>query len=199
MDTQQRKRIIDKHRDSLTRHGYHPKALYWSSREIQEARFRVLTGIGIESGDSVLDVGCGFGDFKSWSEAQGKALKYTGIDLSPDLLAEAKKRHADAAFFVGDLFDMTLADQSFNWVILSGTLNEELYDEGAYAREVIERMYGLCRNGVAFNLLDGRHFKAHDLRSCIPDEVLAFCRNLCPGSTLHDDYLDNDFTIWMPK
>jgi len=54
---EQRKRIVDRHRDSLSRHGYHPNALYWSSREIQEIRFEVLAGIGIGNGDSVLDVG----------------------------------------------------------------------------------------------------------------------------------------------
>lgn len=133
MKKEQRKRIIDKHRDSLTRYGYHPNALYWSSRDIQEIRFKELAKIGIEAGDSVLDVGCGFGDFKSWSEAQGRALDYTGIDLSPDLLAEATARHPNGSFFTGDLFDMLCADHSFDWVVLSGALNEELHDGGAYA------------------------------------------------------------------
>ncbi|MFQ5581762.1 MAG: class I SAM-dependent methyltransferase [Mariprofundaceae bacterium] len=199
MDEKQRQRIIDKHRDSLTRYGYSPHALYWSSREIQEIRFQALAEVGIEAGDSVLDVGCGFGDFKAWSEAQGRALDYTGIDLSPDLLAEAKKHHSDGEFFAGDLFDMTFADQGFDWVVLSGALNEQLHDAGAYARRVIERMYVLCRKGVAFNLLDARHRKAHDLQSYLPDKMLNWCHHLCPNCTLRDDYLDNDFTIYMHR
>ncbi len=62
MNKQQRQRIINRHKDSMLRHGYHPNALYWSTKEMQELRFKVLADIGIQSGDSVLDVGCGFGD-----------------------------------------------------------------------------------------------------------------------------------------
>ncbi len=199
MKKEQRKRIVDRHRDSLTRHGYHPNALYWSSREIQEIRFEVLAGIGITVGGSVLDVGCGFGDFKDWFEKQGRELDYTGIDLSPDLLAEARKRHPDAAFMEGDLFDMGFRQASFDWVVLSGALNEQLHDDSAYAFLVIGQMYRLCRKGMAFNMLDARYLVAHDLHSQDPAHVLDVCRQLCPDCELHDDYLKNDFTIHMKK
>jgi len=199
MDDRQRKRIIDKHRDSLTRFGYHPNALYWSGRGIQELRFRVLADVGIQAGDSVLDVGCGFGDFKGWSDSSACPVDYTGIDLSPDLLMQAEQRHPDAAFYAGDLFDMDFADDSFDWVILSGALNEQLHDDSAYAFRVITRMYKLCRKGVAFNMLDARHLVAHDLHSQMPEVVLTFCRGICPDCTLLDDYLKNDFSIHMLK
>ncbi|MFQ5355728.1 MAG: class I SAM-dependent methyltransferase [Mariprofundaceae bacterium] len=199
MNKEQRQRIINRHRDSLTRHGQHPNALYWSSREVQEIRFRVLGEIGIESGDSVLDVGCGFGDFMDWSTARGIVLDYTGIDLSPDLLAEARKQHPATPFFDGDLFDMDFADQSFDWVLLSGALNEQLHDDGAYARKVIERMYALCGRGVAFNLLDGRKIRAHDLQSYHPNKMLEYCAKLCADCMLRDGYIDNDFTVYLRK
>jgi SAM-dependent methyltransferase len=199
MKKEQRKRIVDRHRDSLTRYGYHPNALYWSSREIQEIRFSILAGIGIESGESVLDVGCGFGDFKGWFEKQHGVLKYTGIDLSPDLLAEARLQHSDAEFFEGDLFDMTFTDQSFDWAILSGALNEPLHDKGSYAHRTVARMFELCRRGVAFNLLDARHLRAPDLQSHQPEEVLSYCRSLSPDCTLRDDYLKNDFSIYIRR
>lgn len=199
MRKEQRKRIVDRHRDSLTRYGYHPNALYWSSREIQEIRFSILAEIGIESGESVLDVGCGFGDFKGWFEKQRGVLEYTGIDLSPDLLAEARLLHPDAEFFEGDLFDMTFANQSFDWIILSGALNEPLHDEGSYAHRTVARMFELCRRGVAFNLLDIRYLRASDLQSHQPEEVLSYCRSLSPDCTLRDDYLKNDFSIYIRR
>lgn len=198
MKPEQRKRIVDRHRDSLTRHGYHPRALYWSSREIQEVRFEVLAGIGIQSGDSLLDVGCGFGDFKRWFERLGGDVVYTGLDLSPDLLAEAQHRHPDASFVSGDIFDLE-AGIRFDWVILSGALNEQLHDDGEYARRVIVRMYALCRKGAAFNLLDARHVNAHDLQSFMPDQMLTWCRALCPHCELRDGYLPDDFSLYMRR
>jgi SAM-dependent methyltransferase len=199
MKKEQRKRIVDRHRDSLTRHGYHPKALYWSSREIQEIRFRVLAEIGIKSGDSVLDVGCGFADFKDWMMGLGRGINYTGVDLSPDLIRVAQEKHPDATLFCGELSDFDFAFESFDWVVLSGALNEQLYDEGAYARRVISSMFDLCRNGVAFNLLDARHLNTHDLQSFYPDEITRYCNGLSHHLKLIDDYLDNDFTIYMRR
>ena len=199
MNQQQRQRIIDKHRDSLTRYGYHPHALYWSGRDIQEIRFTVLADIGIADGDSVLDVGCGFGDFKAWGEKQTLSLAYTGIDLSPDLLKKAQEHHPDAEFLAGDLFDMKLENNSFDWVILSGALNEQLHDDSSYAKSVIKCMYELCRKGVAFNMLDARFLNAYDLHSQTPEYILAYCQSLCPDSALNDDYLKNDFSIYMRR
>ena len=199
MNEKQRQRIIDKHRDSLTRYGHHPHALYWSGRDIQELRFQVLSRIGIRDGDSVLDVGCGFGDFKAWAAGQGMDLSYTGVDLSPDLLEKARGYHPHAVFAQGDIFDLDAAEQSYDWVILSGALNEQLHDGSAYAKSVTKRMYALCRKGVAFNMLDARHIQAHDLHSQQPDHMLAYCQVLCPDCTLKDDYLKNDFTVYMRR
>ncbi|MDX8405177.1 MAG: class I SAM-dependent methyltransferase [Mariprofundus sp.] len=199
MKKEQRKRIVDRHRDSLTRHGYHPNALYWSSRDIQEIRFDVLANIGIKSGDSVLDVGCGFGDFKRWFEGQGKQLEFTGIDLSPDLIRVAQEKHPHATLLCGELSDFELEQESFDWVILSGAMNEQLHDDGAYARNMIACMYALSRKGLAFNMLDARYLNAHDLQSVDPCQMLDYCRSLCPLAGLHDDYLANDFTIYMPR
>jgi len=199
MQKEQRKRIIDKHRDSLTRYGHHANALYWSSREIQEIRFRVLAEIGIESGDSLLDVGCGFGDLKRWFDAQEMLVDFTGIDLSPDLIRIAQEIHPNSTLLCGELDDFDFKPQSFDWVVLSGALNEQLHDNGAYARRTIARMFELCRNGLAFNLLDARSLSAHDLQTHQPQDMLDYCQGLCANVRLIDDYLDNDFTIYMRK
>jgi len=197
MKKEQRKRIVDRHRDSLIRYGYHPNALYWSNRDIQEIRFQTLADIGIASGDSVLDVGCGFADFKCWLSEQGKAVQFTGIDLSPDLIQVARQRHPDAELLCGELSDFDFAPMSFDWVLLSGAMNEQLYDEGDYARRQVVAMFQLCRKGCAFNMLDARHIKAHDLQSVDPRVMFDYCHNMCAHTELHDRYLANDFTIYM--
>jgi Methyltransferase domain len=196
----QRRRIVDRHRDSLIRFGRSPNALYWSSREIQELRFRILCDIGIEAGDSLLDVGCGFADLKSWIERWRCPVRYTGIDLSPDILAVAAQEQPDARFVCGDIFDLLAQPASYDWVMLSGALNEALTDGGNYARAVIARMFHLARKGVAFNLLNARRaLFAFGLQRFDPGEMLAYCRSLARDCVLRDGYLDNDFTIWMRK
>ena len=202
MDARQRQFLIDAHRDSLHKHGYSPMTLFWESRGLQWVRFRVLSEIGIGSGDSLLDVGCGFGDLRSWLLAQGIEVEYTGIDLSPDLVEKARTLHARAQFYEGDIFDLEADAQSFDWVLLSGTLNWQLHDDGDYARRVIVRMYELCRKGVAFNMLNAQCWSRKQLFGLVafdPDLMLDFCRQLTPDCHLRCDYADRDFTIYMRR
>ena len=200
MDPQQRQRIIARHSDSLLRYGYSANALYWSSTDIQTLRFQVLSEIGIEDGASVLDVGCGFGDLAAYLQGQELTIDYQGIDLSPHLIDKGKEIYPRLDLRQGDLFDLDPPPRAYDYLLLSGALNEPLADEGAYARRVIERMYESCRRGVAFNLLDRRNewvARRFDLQSFDPGEIIAFCQTLGARCHLRDDYLDNDFTVYL--
>lgn len=200
MDSEQRLRIVNRHRDALQRHGHHPHALYWSSKAIQELRFQVLLNIGISNGDSVLDVGCGFGDLADYLKRQGLTIDYTGIDLSPDLIEAGQQTYTGIRLLEGDLFEFNPPAQSYDYVLLSGALNEAFNDEGEYARSIIERMFKTCRKGVAFNLLNRENdwvASRPDLQSFFPEEMRQYCRALSDKVQLRSDYLDNDLTIYL--
>jgi len=202
MTPEQRKRIIARHRDALLRHGHSAKALYWSNTAIQEIRFQVLMEIGIQNGDRLLDVGCGFGDLFAYLKRQQIVTDYCGIDLSPDLITAGKNLYPQARFFCGDLFDLAPQPHTYDYVLLSGALNENMKDSGTYARRVIERMYQICHKGVALNLLDANNpwlANRNDLQSFMPDEMLAYCQSLGANCELRQDYLDNDFTVYLRK
>jgi len=200
VNKQQRKRIVDRHSDSLLRFGQHPHALYWSNSDIQELRFKVLAEIGVESGDSVLDVGCGFADLKTWFTCKKDIeVEYAGIDISPDLIGVAKSTHPNADLWAGELFDKHFMDTEYTWVLLSGALNEPYNDKGIYSKKVIAEMWRIASKGVAFNLLNRDVIQASDLQSFYPQEMLIYCQTLDPLCKLRTDYLNNDFTIYMYK
>lgn len=202
MTPAQRQRIQDRHRDALLRHGWHPNALYWSTLSVQQTRFAVLAELGLQMGDQLLDVGCGFGDLAVFLRGRGHDIDYTGIDLSRELVAAGRERYPGIALHEGDLFDLDPAAQSFDVVMLSGALNEGLGDGGDYARRVIERMYQSCRRAVAFNLLDARNdwvASRPDLQSFLPQAMLTHCQTFATGCELREGYLDNDFTIFLQR
>ena len=202
IDQEQRQRIIASQRDAWQRFGFHPNALFWSNKEIQELRFQVLLQAGIQAGDTLLDVGCGFGDFAAWLEGQGRAVDYTGLDLSAELLAEGHKRYPDIKLHEGDLFEFDPPHNSYHWLTLSGTLNRDHGDGGEYARSVIDRMYRACSIGIAFNLLDSRHPWTEgrwDLQSFLPNDIATLAAKLSPHYQILDDYLANDFSVIIWK
>ena len=201
MDDLLRRRIIASYRGNLRHYGHSHEALFWSSKEAQLARFGALAGIGIESGDSLLDVGCGFADLYDWLNGRGIQVNYTGLDLSPDLLAEARRLHPGLPLVCGEPFALA-PKANFDWVVLSGTLNWPMPGGIGYVLRVVSHMFALCRKGVAFNLLDDRYrwgFARLELQTFQPQKILDECRRISDDCRLVDDYLDNDFTIYLRR
>lgn len=72
---------------------------------------------------TVLDVGCACGGFASIMRAFNAAIRYTGVDIVPEMLSRARDRHADDAFVVADGGRLPFADRSFDLVHCSGTVH----------------------------------------------------------------------------
>jgi SAM-dependent methyltransferase len=75
--------------------------------------------IGIPAGSSVLDVACGTGNTAIPAARDGAAV--TGIDIAPNLLAQARERASaeklDARFEEGDAEDIPFPSESFDVVL----------------------------------------------------------------------------------
>ncbi|HHT00100.1 MAG TPA: class I SAM-dependent methyltransferase [Thiomicrospira sp.] len=192
LSDKQRKRIQTRHKVSVERYGYQPKALYCSSREIQEIRFKALTDILPKAMKlrkeiwSLLDVGCGFADFSVYLERLGYFPDYCGIDVSPSMVMGAKSMHPQLEISEGELADFTFQKGQFDYVMLSGALNEVVETEnegtaeqqGEYAKSVIQNMYNFCSKGVAFNLLNKQNAWVKtrpDLQSFMAEDMVTFC------------------------
>ena len=216
LSEKQRLRIQTRHKMSVERYGYQPQALYWSNRDIQEIRFLKLLEILPPANQinqrawSLLDVGCGFADFFDYLKIHDYRPQYTGIDISPEIVLGAKSMHPDAVIGEGELYDFDFKAFEFDYVMLSGALNEVVETEiegtherqGEYAKSVIKKMYSLSKKGVAFNLLDARDEwlkSRYDLQSFLPDEMVLFCQEFAQGVELIEGYLENDFTIYLFK
>jgi len=205
MTPEQRNRIVVSQRSALQRNGFHPNALFWSSKEVQELRFNVLADIGIRAGESLLDVGCGFGDFADYLTQRKTPVNYTGIDISNDLLEVGRVHYPQLTLIEADLFEYNPKPFSYDYVMLSGALNRKFMgNNGAesatdYSYQVIARMFESCKKGIAFNLLDARHqwtAERWDLQSFYPDKVISFISQLTTNYQLIDGYLENDFTVY---
>jgi SAM-dependent methyltransferase len=201
MKKEQRDRIVKRHKHSIWMHGHSPKALYWENRQVQELRFDILLTCGIQNGDSVLDVGCGFADLAKYLKDHGLEIDYTGIDLSPDMIEKAKLNDASLNLFCGDFFDFNPTEKSYDWILLSGALNEPLKDNGEYLKKILPKLFQTCRKGLAFNLLNGDFdWPAKDtyiLQAYKPAEVLAELKPLSEFIEFRNDYLPTDVSYFV--
>jgi len=83
--------------------GDHSRTL----EQAQQAKYkRILDRLGAKAGDSILEIGCGWGGF---AEAAGRrGCKVRGITISPAQLAYAKSRIQEAG--VADQVDLSFTD-----------------------------------------------------------------------------------------
>lgn len=75
-----------------------------------------------QSGERVLDIGCGTGIYTYWLWEQD--LKATGIDISKKMLkkAEGKRKEAGPTFVLGDIHNLSFSEATFDLVVSNITL-----------------------------------------------------------------------------
>lgn len=84
-----------------------------------------------DPGDAILEVGCGDG---THAEQLDETYCYTGVDLSPSLVAETRSRIDNGRVYQADARDLPLADNSHTAVIGTAVLHH-LPDAGAALEE----------------------------------------------------------------
>jgi SAM-dependent methyltransferase len=140
----------------LLDHGATPRGVDWNGETSQRLRFQVLSkvidGLAAES-LSVDDYGCGYGAFLDYLHELGpKDLDYLGLDVSADMVNEARRLHAQGAFEVSSR-SPRVADYS----VASGIFNVALDQERAgWERAVVntlDAMHAASKRGFAFNCL----------------------------------------------
>jgi ubiquinone/menaquinone biosynthesis C-methylase UbiE len=111
---------------------------------------------GFPQARSVLEIGCGTGHFTRWFGEQG--LQATGLDLSPAMLAEARRLHSPRCV-PGDALALPFATAAFDLVALVTTL-EFVGDPLQTLREAAR----VARSGLILGVLSQRSLLARRLR-----------------------------------
>jgi SAM-dependent methyltransferase len=180
--------------------GVGPRALDWKDSNSMKMLFDALARIeGFESDDSVADIGCGFADFCSYLSESGWSGNYSGYDLVPEFIKEAKRRFEQHSFFEGDFLNLSEVKRH-DWFVASGTFNVKFNQIENFTERMIEKMFANCDKGIAFNAItDYVNYEVPNLAYNSPQKLFDFCKSLTPFVTLRHDYYQWQFTIYMYK
>jgi SAM-dependent methyltransferase len=165
----------------LAAYGPTPQGVDWNgaaSHELRHRQFlRLLDGV---PDASLLDLGCGFGDFFRFLRAEGHRGQYIGYDIAPNMIAEALRLHgqgADRQWLVG-----AKPEEAVDFAIASGILNVkgdapiEVWER--YVRETIDILARAGRRGFAFNVLSlssDPERRAANLYYADASKMLSYC------------------------
>jgi len=177
---------------SILEYGISAQGVHWNSSFTQYKRFEILTQFITQDihNSSIIDVGCGMGEYYNYLMNESlKPKTYQGIDCEESMIGISKKRYPRAHFEIQNV----LSDPLFkaDYYVCSGAMNilekNEFYS-------FIENCYQSCTKGFAFNFL-----KKDRYTDITKEEIVSFCKNLTPNIQTKDNYLDNDYSIFLQK
>lgn len=166
-----------------------------SHRRSQRMRFESFVLAHDLEDASILDVGCGVGDFYGHLMDRKIRCDYTGVDLSTEMIERARTKYPNGRFEAVDVLGWP-AEQRFDYTIAIAIHNVRF--EGG--RELLERLtrqqFALCRRAAYLSLLTDRYtaFAAH-IQPWRAEEILTLALSITPWVMLRHDYLPNDFGV----
>ena len=179
---------------------YHsPVAVGWlDGKTNQRKRFKILLDIGVSSGDSVLDIGCGVGHLTEYLNNIDLKVDYTGIDTNKNSIKQAKKIYTDQKFLYSSVKDVHRT-YNWDWAIASGIFNIE-YPK-VEMLETIRELISKVNKGVAFNLLkESKKNSNISYEFYQPVEIFSSLNRRGAICSVVQNYgIENDFTIYIRK
>lgn len=176
------------------------EALGYRGAESQTKRFEALASVGEINGCSVLDVGCGHGDLKGFLDGRFHGFSYVGIDQMAEFIMQARSLYGQRPSCYFCVADFTEAElPQVDYVFASGVLGYRCADP-SFHFAMIEKCYRAANRAFAFNMLDAEKFPQHPLLTGHDArKVMEFCKRLAPEARLVRGYLEDDFTVLMPR
>jgi SAM-dependent methyltransferase len=193
MDPYGKREVLDCFGRHLRHHGDAPQAVRWTAQG-QRARYEAFLGLcGDLSGRSLLDFGCGKGDFCGFLRGRGVTCAYTGVDIHPDLIDLARAKHPGEEFLARDVEEEPLGRQ-FDLVIACGVFNLRAGGIQETVEAVLPLLFGCAREALHANFLSARAPR-HDveLHYVDPAWLLDFARRrLSPDAVVREDLVPDD-------
>ena len=127
------------------------------------------------SGETVLDIGCGFGPLTESLRKQG--FRSIGVDLLAECVGEGLKRYPEADLRVAKTEDLEFPDKSFDTVVLKDVIHH-VYEEDDVAeflagvRRVARRRIVIFDPNPMFFLLSARKLIGHVDPVCGPKDAM---------------------------
>jgi SAM-dependent methyltransferase len=186
----------------LQAHGSTPQGVDWNGVDSHETRHRQFLRLLDGAVDaSLIDLGCGFGDFLRFLRAEGYRGRFTGYDIAPEMIEKAREMYGeteDRQWRIG-----AEPDAAADFAISSGIFNVKGDVPNAvwarYVRQTLDVLAGAGRRGFAFNVLSlssDPERRRPNLYYADPADMLAYCLSRYGRSVaLLQDYGLYEFTI----
>ena len=189
--------IIKYHKDLISKYPQNENLTMGWAIDSQNIRFNILSQIDDLNNKSILDVGCGNAMLYDYLIQLYPNLRYVGLDLLDEFLNNAMKRLSnkkDVNFYKGNFMSEQLP--LLDYYLVSGAFNYK-NSNPLFIFQSIQHLFNSSRFGLGFNLLSMAPSNQQIAVAYNKQMIFEFCKMLSPKCKLIDDYLENDYTIYL--
>jgi len=200
MDPYSKDQLLSFYNFHLKKFGDRPEALRWTPQG-QLKRYHMLADIAPAkdlNNSTVLDYGCGTGDFYKFLKRRGINVKYTGVDINENFINLAKSKYPECTFKVMNADDDRF-EGFYDYIFICGVFNLQVPGVDDDLKNALVTLFRHCNKGLALSALSSHTpIKDPELHFTSPGEMVKFSlENLSPFISLRHDRIQNDFTLYV--
>ncbi len=178
--------------ESIKEFGISAQGVHWNSKYTQYKRFEIITKFIKKDilNSTIADVGCGFGEYYNYLNVNHKIpKKYIGIDCENSMIKICQKRFSTQEFYTQNILTDDLIE--VDYYLCSGAMNILTISE---VDLFINKCFSASKKGFIFNFLKDLTFNGVE-----QNEIVTLCEKYTKNLKIKENYLENDFTIFMVK
>jgi SAM-dependent methyltransferase len=199
LDPEDVNRVIQRYQRRIAEHGTTFASLNSGSAEKQAIRQWVHASALRGARPSILEVGCGLGDFYNYLTRQKRDCSYHGYDIVPEYIAECKRAYPEARFEVRNIFVDGIAG-AYDTVVMSQVLNNRYQksDNMQVMQRALELAFQHTRISVSIDMLSTYvDFRNPDLFYYSPEEIFRMAKAIAPRVAIRHDYRAFEFCVQL--
>ncbi|HEY3975004.1 MAG TPA: class I SAM-dependent methyltransferase [Candidatus Sulfotelmatobacter sp.] len=204
LDPEDVNQVIQRYRRRIAEHGVTFASLNSGSEEKQAMRQWVHASALRGERPSILEVGCGLGDFYKYLIAQKQDCTYHGYDIVPEYIAQCQSAypqatHPETRFEVRNIF-LDGINGIYDTVLMSQVLNNryEKSDNMQVMRRALELAFQHTRVSVSVDMLSTYvDFRNPDLFYYSPEEIFSMAKAIAPRVVIRHDYRAFEFCVQL--
>lgn len=191
--------VVQRYQRRIAEHGPTFASLNSGSEEKQRLRHSIHASALRGKRPSILEIGCGLGDFYKYLLAQNQDCSYHGYDIVPEYISECQRVYPQAKFEVRNIF-VDGIDGMYDTVAMSQVLNNryEKSDNMRVMQRALEVAFEHTRISVSVDMLSTYvDFRNPDLFYYSPEEIFRVAKSIAPRVLMRHDYRAFEFCVQL--
>lgn len=191
--------VVERYQRRIAEHGPTFSSLNSGSEAKQALRHWVHASALQGTRPSVLEIGCGLGDFYKHLIANHRDCEYHGYDIVPEYIAECRRSFPQARFEVRNVF-LDGVEGTYDSIVMSQVLNNRYQksDNMQVMRRALELAFRHTRISVSIDMLSTYvDFQNPDLFYYSPEEIFKTAKVIAPRVALRHDFRAFEFCVQL--